>query len=47
MTCADWGEGDIPQHHLWWLSHLPKVPGETDGISNNWWEYIALTRTDF
>lgn len=47
VTCADWGDGDIRKHHLWWLSHLPKVPGETDGISNNWWEYIALTRTDF
>jgi hypothetical protein len=31
-------------HHIWWFSHIPKIPGETDGISNNWWEYIALAR---
>ncbi len=41
MTCADWGDGDMRQHHLWWLSHLPKVPGETNGIANNWWQYIV------
>jgi hypothetical protein len=41
MTTADWGNGDMRQHHLWWLSHLPKVPGETDGVSNNWWEYVV------
>ncbi|MCC6943009.1 MAG: hypothetical protein IT335_00445 [Thermomicrobiales bacterium] len=47
VTCADWGDGDIRKHHIWWLDHLPKVPGETDGVTNNWWEYIALQRTDF
>lgn len=41
MTDADWGGGDMRKHHLWWLSHLPKVPGETNGVKNNWWEYVV------
>ncbi len=41
MTTADWGGGDIRKHHVWWLSHLPKVSGETNGVSNNWWTYVA------
>jgi hypothetical protein len=27
-------------HHLWWLDHLPRVAGETDGVRNNWWAYV-------
>ncbi|HEY7033357.1 MAG TPA: hypothetical protein VH482_18595 [Thermomicrobiales bacterium] len=38
---ADWGNGDQRGHHLWWLSHLPRAEGETDGVSNNWWTYIV------
>jgi hypothetical protein len=41
MTTADWGNGDMRSHHLWWLSHLPKVAGETDGVSNNWYRYVV------
>jgi hypothetical protein len=44
MTTKDWGGGDMRAHHLWWFEHIPKTTGETDGISNNWWEYIALAR---
>ena len=44
MTTKDWGGGDMRAHHLRSFSHLPKTTGETDGISNNWWEYIALAR---
>lgn len=40
VTCADWGSGDIRQHHVWWLSRLPHVAGESNGISWNWWEYV-------
>ena len=40
VNCAEWGNGDIRLHHKWWLAHLPKVEGATDGISNNWWEYV-------
>lgn len=40
MNCTEWGNGDMRQHHLWWLEHLPRVRGETDGIRNNWWHYV-------
>jgi hypothetical protein len=36
-----WGGGDIREHHRWWFSHLPHISGQTNGISNNWWEYIV------
>ena len=41
VNCDTWGR----PHHLnfmrWWLSHLPKNTGITDGTYNNWWRYIA------
>ncbi len=40
VNCAEWGGGDIRAHHKWWFSHLPKVGGRTNGIANNWWQYI-------
>jgi hypothetical protein len=40
VNCTEWGNGDIRLHHKWWLAHLPKKDGITDGISNNWWEYV-------
>jgi hypothetical protein len=40
VRCEAWGGGDIREHHRWWFSLLPRVPGQTRGISNNWWEYI-------
>jgi hypothetical protein len=40
-NCSEWGNGDIRLHHLWWFRHLPHVGGRTDGVSNNWWEYIV------
>ncbi len=40
MDCAEWGAGDMRLHHLWWLDHLPRVAGETDGVLNNWWYYV-------
>jgi hypothetical protein len=47
VNCADWGNGDIRLHHKWWLSHLPKVAGETDGIDNNWWRYTIRVDDPF
>jgi len=41
VTAADWGYGDIREHHKWWLSHFPKVAGRKNGIHHNWWRYIA------
>ena len=36
----EWGGGDMRAYTKWWLKHLPKVSGRTNGISNNWWQYI-------
>jgi hypothetical protein len=41
MTCQEWGGGDIRSHHRWWFRLIPHAQGETNGISNNWWEYIV------
>lgn len=40
MGCAEWGGGDMRLHHLWWLDHLPRVEGSSDGVRNNWWAYV-------
>jgi hypothetical protein len=40
VTAADWGHGDIREHHKWWFTHLPKVSGGRNGISHNWWQYV-------
>lgn len=40
MNTHDWGGGDIRAHHKWWLKHLPKAAGITNGIANNWWKYF-------
>lgn len=39
-TCAEWGNGDIRLHHLWWFAHFPHVDGAADGIGWNWWEPV-------
>ncbi|MBI4787880.1 MAG: hypothetical protein HY782_12625 [Chloroflexi bacterium] len=39
VDCGDWGNGDIREHHKWWFKRLPKAPGVTDGVSNNWWQF--------
>jgi hypothetical protein len=41
VTAADWGNGDIRKHHVWWMKHFPKTMGRKNGIHNNWWQYIA------
>ncbi|HVO42241.1 MAG TPA: hypothetical protein VMT34_06450 [Aggregatilineales bacterium] len=40
VTAAEWGGGDIREHHRWWLRHLAHTVGTTNGISHNWWEYV-------
>jgi hypothetical protein len=40
VTSAEWGYGDIREHHKWWFRHLPKAGGSTNGIANNWWQYV-------
>jgi hypothetical protein len=39
VDCSEWGNGDMRAHHKWWFKHLPKAPGQTRGIDNNWWRY--------
>jgi hypothetical protein len=40
-SCDAWHAPDMTWgHHTWWLKHLPHVPGQTAGVSNNWWKYI-------
>jgi hypothetical protein len=41
VTAAEWGNGDIRKHHVWWLIHIPKTAGRINGVHNNWWQYIA------
>lgn len=41
VDCHDWGDGDMRRHHLWWFERLPHAGGETEGIANNWWRYVA------
>ena len=36
---TEWG-GEIRVYTNWWLKHLPKARGQTNGIANNWWQYI-------
>lgn len=40
LRADEWGSGDMRLHHLWWLDHLPRVAGMTDGVLNNWWRYV-------
>jgi hypothetical protein len=40
VTCANWGNGDIREHHKWWFKRVPRVAGAINGIRNNWWHYI-------
>ncbi|MGI9255245.1 MAG: hypothetical protein ACR2J8_15990, partial [Thermomicrobiales bacterium] len=44
VECSTWGCGMRP-HHLWWLSHLPRAAGSTDGVDNNWWRYVVDPNT--
>jgi hypothetical protein len=42
IDCEAWGG---PDYHLgymrWWLRHLPRAAGKTDGFWINWWRYVA------
>jgi hypothetical protein len=43
VDCSEWGNGDIRQHHMWWMRHFLHIGGQTNGVVNNWWEYIIKT----
>jgi hypothetical protein len=40
VDSAEWGKGDIREHHKWWLNHFPRVAGRSGEIYNNWWQYV-------
>ena len=40
VNSNEWGNGDIREHHKWWMKHFPKTAGRKNGIHNNWWQYI-------
>lgn len=40
INCTQWG-CDMRGHHKWWLKHLPKTTGTTNGKLNNWWQYMV------
>jgi hypothetical protein len=40
VTCAEWGNGDIREHHKWWFKRVPRVAGSQNRVRNNWWFYI-------
>ena len=40
VNSIEWGSGGIRLHHAWWYRHLPHAESDTEGVSNNWWEYI-------
>ncbi|CAG0928361.1 hypothetical protein TFLX_00878 [Thermoflexales bacterium] len=40
LNCSAWGKGDIRAHHKWWFTRLPKAPGRTNGVANQWWRYV-------
>ena len=44
VNCNLWGNGDIREHHKWWLSRLPHAYGRNSrtGYYNNWWIYQTL-----
>lgn len=42
VSCETWGGPDYHLNYMkWWLGHLPKAPGVTDGFYNNWWRYVV------
>jgi len=45
VTCAEWGNGDIREHHRWWFRHFPHLKGESNGIAWNWWQYVIDPNT--
>lgn len=40
VSCETW---DCTQYGylLWWFKHIPKAPGLTNGVWNNWWKYVV------
>jgi hypothetical protein len=41
VNCDTWGKPPHLNFMKWWLSHLPRNAGITDGFYNNWWRYAV------
>lgn len=41
VSSKTWGEPYHLNFQKWWLGHLPRNAGMTDGLYNNWWRYIV------
>jgi hypothetical protein len=41
VNATEWGGGDIRAHHRWWLRHLPRAAGRSEGVLNSWWLYAT------
>ena len=39
FNCSRWNCNGY-DYKKWWLNHLPRATGQTDGKWNNWWRYI-------
>jgi hypothetical protein len=39
FNCSPWNCNGY-DYKKWWLNHLPRVSGQTDGKWNNWWRYF-------
>lgn len=40
INCSAWG-CNTRGYLKWWLNHLPRAEGTTDGKLNNWWRYVV------
>ncbi|MFQ6674793.1 MAG: Ig-like domain-containing protein [Fidelibacterota bacterium] len=40
VNCLEWDCSHLG-YMRWWLEHLPRFKGVTDGVLNNWWHYIV------
>jgi len=40
VSCEAWGCTHLG-YMKWYLGHLPRKPGTTDGFYNNWWQYVV------
>ena len=41
VSCETWGKPYHLNFMKWWLNHLPRNPGVTEGFYNHWWRYIV------
>ncbi len=39
INCSAWGCTALT-YLKWWLNHLPRANGQTNGKLNNWWKYV-------